>query len=127
MRKELWGYSPDENLSVEDLLHMRYHGIRPAPGYPPGPDHTDKREIFRLLEAERNAGMGLTESCMMTPGASVSGFYFAHPESVYFSVGRVTREQVEDYAERKGITTQEAERWLASVLAYERGAVGELA
>jgi 5-methyltetrahydrofolate--homocysteine methyltransferase len=127
VRKELWGYSPDENLSVEDLLHMRYHGIRPAPGYPPGPDHTDKREIFRLLEAERNAGMGLTESCMMTPGASVSGFYFAHPESVYFSVGRVTREQVEDYAERKGITTQEAERWLASVLAYERGAVGELA
>ena len=119
VRRELWGYAPEERLSSEDLVAEAYRGIRPAPGYPACPDHTEKRTLFRLLEAERNAGMALTESCAMTPASSVSGLYFAHPEARYFGVGRVDRDQVEDYARRKGMALAEAERWLAPNLAYE--------
>ncbi|TVQ38239.1 MAG: methionine synthase [Spirochaetaceae bacterium] len=118
VRKELWGYAPDERLSVDELLMIRYRGIRPAPGYPPCPDHSDKRLIFELLDAGRQADIGLTESNMMTPGASVSGYYFAHPQSKYFSVGKLARDQVEDYARRKAVSVQQAERALQSVLAY---------
>ena len=120
MRRELWGYAPDERLSNEELVAEAYRGIRPAPGYPACPDHTEKRTLFRLLDAERNAGMALTESCAMTPASSVSGLYFAHPEARYFGVGRIDRDQVEDYARRKGMDLAEAERWLAPNLAYER-------
>ena len=120
VRRELWGYAPDERLSNEELVAEAYRGIRPAPGYPACPDHTEKRTLFRLLDAERNAGMALTESCAMTPAASVSGLYFAHPEARYFGVGRIDRDQVEDYARRKGMDLAEAERWLAPNLAYER-------
>ena len=118
VRKEFWGYAPGENLSVEDLLQVRYQGIRPAPGYPPCPDHADKAILWDLLEPERY-GITLTESYMMVPPASVSAYCFMHPESKYFSVGRVSRDQVEDYAARKGITVEQAERSLQSVLAYE--------
>ncbi len=117
MRKEIWGYAPDEDLSREDLLHIRYRGIRPAPGYPPCPDHTDKDRIWELLHPDE-LGINLTESKMMTPAASVSGFVFAHPESRYFSVGKVARDQVEDFARRRAEPVEEAERWLQSVLAY---------
>ena len=117
-RKELWGYAPNENLSREDLLKVKYAGIRPAPGYPPCPDHTDKKIIFELLDASAQAGITLTESFMMVPAASVSGYIFALEQSKYFSVGRIGRDQVADYAARKGIDVATAERWLASVLAY---------
>ena len=119
VRRKLWGYAPDERLTNEELIAEAYRGIRPAPGYPACPDHTEKRTIFRLLDAERNAGMQLTESCAMTPAASVAGLYFAHPEARYFGVGRIDRDQVEDYAGRKGMELAEAERWLAPNLAYE--------
>ncbi|WP_455382915.1 vitamin B12 dependent-methionine synthase activation domain-containing protein, partial [Salinispira pacifica] len=118
VRKEVWGYAPQESLSREDLLRIRYDGIRPAPGYPPCPDHTDKEIIFDLLEAPEQAGITLTESCMMVPAASVSGYYFALPDSKYFSVGKIGRDQVADYARRKGIDIATAEKWLASTLAY---------
>jgi 5-methyltetrahydrofolate--homocysteine methyltransferase len=111
-------YAQDERLSSEELIAEKYRGIRPAPGYPAYPDHTEKRTIFDLLGAER-AGIHLTENYAMTPAASVSGLYFAHPESRYFAVGRIGRDQVTDYARRKGLTLQEAERWLAPNLAYE--------
>jgi 5-methyltetrahydrofolate--homocysteine methyltransferase len=122
VRREFWGYASDEALDSRDLIAERYRGIRPAPGYPACPDHTEKRTIFRLLEAERLAGMRLTESGAMLPAASVSGWYFAHPDAAYFGVGRVGRDQVEDYARRKGWSLAEAERWLAPNLAYEPGA-----
>ncbi len=118
VRREIWGYAPDEQLTNEGLIAEDYRGIRPAPGYPACPDHTEKRTIFRLLDAERNAGMSLTESCAMVPAASVAGFYFAHPEARYFGVGRIDRDQVEDYARRKGMDAAETERWLAPNLAY---------
>ena len=118
VRKTWWGYAPHEDLSLDDLLAVRYQGIRPAPGYPPCPDHQDKEMLFELLEAEK-LGMSLTESYMMIPAAATSGYYFAHPDSKYFSVGKVTQEQVEDYAERKGITRQQAEKYLQSVLTYD--------
>ena len=118
VRKELWGYAPDENIPPDDLILEKYQGIRPAPGYPAQPDHTEKTTIFKLLDAERNAGVTLTESLAMWPGSSVSGLYFSHPESAYFGVGKVERDQVEDYAERKGYTVEETERWLAPVLNY---------
>ncbi|MBN1647075.1 MAG: methionine synthase [Spirochaetales bacterium] len=120
VRKEYWAYSPDEDLSVEDLLRIRYQGIRPAPGYPPCPDHTDKELIFDLLDAENNAGISLTESRMMVPEASVSGFYFARPESKYFSVGKITGEQIADFSRRKERSVGETEKWLSPLLAYER-------
>ncbi len=118
VRKEFWGYAPDENLSITELLNIRYQGIRPAPGYPPCPDHTEKRIMWDLLEPDREIGLTLTESCMMMPPAAVSAFCYGHPGSKYFSVGKVAKDQVQDYAERKGIDMREAERWLQSVLAY---------
>ena len=119
VRREFWGYAPDEALDNEALIAERYRGIRPAPGYPACPDHTEKATLFRLLDATRNAGIELTEGFAMYPAAAVSGWYFAHPDSQYFVVGRVTREQVEDYARRKGWTREEAERWLAPNLDYD--------
>jgi 5-methyltetrahydrofolate--homocysteine methyltransferase len=119
VRKEFWAYAPDENLSNEELIAEKYRGIRPAPGYPAQPDHTEKATLFRLLDAEAAAGVKLTESFAMWPGASVSGLYFSHPESAYFGVGRIGRDQVEDYAGRKGWTMAEAERWLSPILAYD--------
>jgi 5-methyltetrahydrofolate--homocysteine methyltransferase len=113
-----WGYGTSEQLTVDDLIHERYRGIRPAFGYPACPDHSEKRKLFALLDAER-AGLTLTESCAMLPAASVSGLYFAHPAASYFTVGRVGRDQVEDYARRKGAEVSEVERWLAPNLAYE--------
>ena len=119
VRRELWGYAPDEDLDNEALIAEAYRGIRPAPGYPACPDHTEKRTLFDLLDVERNAGIELTDSFAMSPGAAVSGWYFSHPESRYFGVGRIERDQVEDYARRKGWSIDEAERWLASNLNYE--------
>jgi 5-methyltetrahydrofolate--homocysteine methyltransferase len=119
VRRELWGYAPHERLTNEQLIAESYRGIRPAPGYPAQPDHTEKGTIFRLLDAERRAGIRLTESYAMWPGAAVSGLYFSHPESHYFGVGKVERDQVEDYARRKGWSVEETERWLAPVLNYE--------
>jgi 5-methyltetrahydrofolate--homocysteine methyltransferase len=124
VRKELWGYAPDEALDNARLIAEAYRGIRPAPGYPACPDHTEKRTLFDLLEAESNAGVTLTESFAMNPGASVSGYYFSHPESRYFGLGRLHRDQIEDYARRKGLPLAEVERWLASNLAYDP-ALGE--
>jgi 5-methyltetrahydrofolate--homocysteine methyltransferase len=114
-----WGYGREEHLSSEQMIDEEYRGIRPAPGYPACPDHTEKRSIFQLLEAGEAAGMTLTENCAMTPAASVSGLYFAHPDSRYFAVDRITREQVEAYAARKGMPVAEAERWLAPNLGYD--------
>ncbi|HZL90146.1 MAG TPA: methionine synthase, partial [Pirellulaceae bacterium] len=114
-----WGYGRDEKLSSEDLVDERYRGIRPAPGYPSQPDHTEKRTIFDLLDAEKNTGISLTESYAMWPAASVCGLYFAHPEARYFALDRITKEQVEDYARRKGLSLAEMERWLAPNLGYE--------
>jgi 5-methyltetrahydrofolate--homocysteine methyltransferase len=119
VRRELWAYAKGEKLTSEDLIAEQYRGIRPAPGYPAQPDHTEKGTIFRLLDAEAKAGIQLTESFAMWPGAAVSGLYFAHPESHYFGVGKVERDQVEDYARRKGWTLDEAERWLGPVLNYD--------
>jgi 5-methyltetrahydrofolate--homocysteine methyltransferase len=114
-----WGYGRDEKLTSEDLIEEKYRGIRPAPGYPSQPDHTEKRTIFDLLSAEKNADMTLTESYAMWPAASVCGLYFAHPEARYFALDRITKEQVEDYARRKGMSLAEMERWLAPNLGYE--------
>jgi 5-methyltetrahydrofolate--homocysteine methyltransferase len=113
VRRELWGYVPDESLDNQALIEERYQGIRPAPGYPACPDHTEKRTIFTLLEAEERAGITLTESMAMLPGASVSGFYLWHPDARYFGLGRIDHDQLEDYAVRKGWSIEEAERWLA--------------
>ncbi len=118
VRKDLWGYSPDEALENTALIAEQYRGIRPAPGYPACPDHTEKGILFELLSAEANTGITLTDSFAMHPTAAVSGFYFSHPDTRYFGVGRIERDQVEDYARRKGMTLPEAERWLASNLAY---------
>jgi len=101
-----------------DLIAEKYKGIRPAPGYPACPDHTEKRKLFDLLQAEKNAGITLTESFAMYPASSVCGFYFSHPESKYFGVGKIEKDQVEDYAKRKGISIEEAEKWLSPNLAY---------
>ncbi len=119
VRMDYWGYQPDEQLDNESLIAEKYAGIRPAPGYPACPEHSEKATLFRLLDAERNANMQLTESFAMLPTAAVSGYYFSHPQSQYFVVGRVTREQVVDYAKRKGVDRVQAERWLASNLDYD--------
>jgi 5-methyltetrahydrofolate--homocysteine methyltransferase len=119
VRTELWGYAPDEPFDVDALIAEQYRGIRPAPGYPAQPDHTEKGTLFRLLDAEAATGLQLTESYAMYPTAAVSGLYFAHPESHYFGVGRVERDQVADYARRKGWSVAEAERWLGPILNYE--------
>jgi 5-methyltetrahydrofolate--homocysteine methyltransferase len=118
VRREFWGYAPDEKLKPDELILEQYAGIRPAPGYPAQPDHTEKATLFALLDAEKNAGVKLTENYAMWPGSSVSGLYFSHPQSFYFGVGKIERDQVEDYAARKGWTVTEAERWLAPVLNY---------
>ena len=113
VRKEYWGYAKDEDLSNEELIREKYQGIRPAPGYAACPEHTEKQIIWDLLDAEKHTGMKLTESYAMWPGASVSGWYFAHPESKYFAVAKIQSDQVEDYASRKGWTLEEAEKWLS--------------
>ena len=119
VRHELWGYAADETLSNEDLIAEKYRGIRPAPGYPACPDHTEKRTLWELLDVKNQTGIELTESMAMWPGASVSGWYFSHPQSQYFVVGRVGRDQVASYAQRKGWTLAEAEKWLSPNLGYE--------
>ncbi|NUO34132.1 MAG: methionine synthase, partial [Dermatophilaceae bacterium] len=119
VRKEFWGYAPDEHLDNVALIKEQYTGIRPAPGYPACPEHTEKQTLWSLLDVETHTGMTLTESMAMAPGASVSGWYFSHPQSQYFVVGRLGRDQVQDYADRKGWTLAEAERWLSANLAYD--------
>jgi 5-methyltetrahydrofolate--homocysteine methyltransferase len=119
VRTEFWGYDDGESLANEDLIAERYRGIRPAPGYPACPDHTEKQTLWELLDVEDNAGIQLTESMAMWPGAAVSGWYFSHPQSQYFVVGRLGRDQVEEYAGRKGWTVAEAERWLSANLGYD--------
>ncbi|MBL7920846.1 MAG: methionine synthase [Bacteroidia bacterium] len=118
VRKEFWGYAKNETLSNEDLIKEEYAGIRPAPGYPAQPDHTEKLTIWKLLDVEKNTGIVLTESLAMVPTAAVSGLYFSHPQSHYFGIGKINKEQVEDYAKRKGIALEVAERWLGPNLAY---------
>jgi 5-methyltetrahydrofolate--homocysteine methyltransferase len=119
VRKEFWAYAPDEDISNEDLIREEYRGIRPAPGYPAQPDHTEKETLFELLQAERRIGVKLTESYAMWPGSSVSGLYLAHPEAHYFGVAKVERDQAEDYARRKGMSIPEVERWLGPILNYD--------
>ncbi|MEZ4892108.1 MAG: methionine synthase [Saprospiraceae bacterium] len=119
VRKEFWGYSSDENLDNDSLIKEAYRGIRPAPGYPACPEHTEKNSLWQLLEPEKNIGISLTESFAMYPAASVSGWYFSHPESRYFGLGQIAEDQVKDYAARKGMSKSEAERWLRPVLNYE--------
>ncbi|HEU5265248.1 MAG TPA: vitamin B12 dependent-methionine synthase activation domain-containing protein, partial [Jatrophihabitans sp.] len=118
VRTEFWGYQPDEALDAEGLIKEQYVGIRPAPGYPACPEHTEKQALWRLLDVKANVGIELTDGMAMWPGASVSGWYFAHPQSQYFVVGRIGRDQVEDYAARKDWTGREAEKWLAPYLGY---------
>ncbi|HEY9013069.1 MAG TPA: methionine synthase [Devosia sp.] len=118
VRKEFWGYAPDETFSPEELILERYRGIRPAPGYPAQPDHTEKATLFRLLNAKQRIGVELTEGYAMWPGSSVSGIYLSHPEAFYFGVAKVERDQVEDYSRRKGMPTREVERWLGPILNY---------
>ena len=125
VRKELWAYAPDERFSPADLIGEPYAGIRPAPGYPAQPDHTEKTTLFRLLDAEREIGVSLTESFAMWPGSSVSGLYIASPESYYFGVAKVERDQAEDYARRKGMDVADVERWLGPVLNYVPASVRE--
>jgi 5-methyltetrahydrofolate--homocysteine methyltransferase len=119
VRTEFWGHADDAGLSNEDLIAERYAGIRPAPGYPACPDHTEKLTIWDLLDTEKATGITLTESMAMWPGASVSGIYYSHPAAQYFVVGRIGRDQVADYAERKGWSMTEAERWLSPNLGYD--------
>jgi 5-methyltetrahydrofolate--homocysteine methyltransferase len=119
VRRELWGYAKDEKLNADDMIAEKYRGIRPAPGYPAQPDHTEKRTIFDLLEATARTGIDLTESMAMTPPSSVSGLYFAHPQAEYFGTGKIDRDQVADYARRKGWDLATAERWLSPILAYD--------
>ena len=115
-RKNYWGYDKDEQLSSEELIKEQYTGIRPAPGYPACPDHTEKYKLFHLLNASETIGIELTESLAMYPASSVCGWYFSHPQSQYFGIGKIQRDQLEDYAKRKNFTIQEAEKWLSPVL-----------
>jgi len=117
--RDEWGYGLTEGLSNDDFIHEKYRGIRPAPGYPACPDHTEKGTIWKLLDVQANTGMLITESFAMWPGSSVSGLYFAHPESRYFSLGKIDRDQVADYSERKGMSVAEVERWLGQSLNYD--------
>jgi len=120
VRKEYWAYSSDERLSNEELIKESYNGIRPAPGYPACPDHTEKGTLFDLLSAEVNAGISLTEHFAMTPTAAVSGWYISHPEARYFAVGKINKDQVENYAKRKGQSVEITERWLSPILFYDQ-------
>jgi 5-methyltetrahydrofolate--homocysteine methyltransferase len=119
VRKEFWGYAPDEALTVEQLVKEKYQGIRPAPGYPACPDHTEKALLFELIDVTRRTEIKLTESFAMWPAAAVSGFYFSHPEATYFAVGKINKDQVKDYARRKGMEIKTVERWLSPNLGYE--------
>lgn len=119
VRREMWGYAPDERLSCPDLLKVKYRGIRPAPGYPSQPDHTEKETMWDLMGVKDAIGVELTESLAMLPAASVSGLYFAAKESKYFAVGKITKEQVADYAARKGRPVEDMEKWLRPMLCYE--------
>jgi 5-methyltetrahydrofolate--homocysteine methyltransferase len=121
VRREFWGYAPEERFTNDQLVREEYRGIRPAPGYPACPDHTEKATLWRMLDPESRVGIRLTESYAMHPTAAVSGWYFSHPEARYFQVGKVDADQVADYARRKGMTLAEAERWLAPVIGYEPG------
>ncbi|MGH7442530.1 MAG: vitamin B12 dependent-methionine synthase activation domain-containing protein, partial [bacterium] len=116
--RKAWGYGENENLALKDLLAEKYQGIRPAAGYPTCPEHTEKIAMWELLDAEKATGIKLTSSYAMYPGSSVSGLYFSHPESRYFSVGRLAKDQVADYARRKGWSMEQAEKWLGPYLAY---------
>jgi 5-methyltetrahydrofolate--homocysteine methyltransferase len=124
VRRELWGYAPNEHLDNQALIREQYQGIRPAPGYPACPDHTEKKTLFELLDAERLSGVTLTESYAMHPTSAVAGWYFGHPDAHYFGVGKIERDQVEAYAGRKGVSVAEAERWLAPILNYDRAPQG---
>jgi 5-methyltetrahydrofolate--homocysteine methyltransferase len=117
--RDEWGYGNSEKLNVDDMVSEKYRGIRPAPGYPAQPDHTEKPILFELLDAENRVGIKLTESNSMSPASSVSGMYYAHPESRYFAVGKINKDQVEDYAERKKMSVSEVERWLGPILGYD--------
>jgi 5-methyltetrahydrofolate--homocysteine methyltransferase len=121
VRREFWGYAPEERFTSDQLVREEYRGIRPAPGYPACPDHTEKATLWRMLDVERNVGIRLTESFAMYPTAAVSGWYFSHPEARYFQVGQIAADQVTDYARRKGLSLAEAERWLAPIVGYEPG------
>jgi 5-methyltetrahydrofolate--homocysteine methyltransferase len=118
VRTEFWGYAPNENLTVDQLINEKYQGIRPAPGYPACPDHTEKRILFDLLEVEKNTGITLTESFAMFPTAAVSGLYFSHPDAKYFGLGKINKDQVVDYSKRKGFNLEIMERWLSPNLGY---------
>ena len=118
VRKQYWGYAQDETFAADELSGEPYRGIRPAPGYPAQPDHTEKTTLFSLLDARQRIGVSLTESYAMWPGSSVSGIYLAHPEAFYFGVAKVERDQVEEYATRKSMSIREVERWLGPILNY---------
>jgi 5-methyltetrahydrofolate--homocysteine methyltransferase len=126
VRREFWACAPNEDLSLHDLVAEKYQGIRPAPGYPACPDHSEKATLFKLLDASRATGVTLTENFAMYPTAAVSGFYFAHPQAKYFGVGKLGLDQVEDYAQRKGISAEEAQRWLTANLGYEPAPVAQV-
>jgi 5-methyltetrahydrofolate--homocysteine methyltransferase len=119
VRKEFWGYVKEEHLSNEELIKEEYSGIRPAPGYPACPDHTEKYKLFNLLGGQEATGITLTESLAMYPASSICGWYFAHPQSQYFGIGKIQKDQVEDYARRKGMSVEDVERWLRPVLEYD--------
>jgi 5-methyltetrahydrofolate--homocysteine methyltransferase len=116
VRTEFWGYAKDENITIPDLIKEDYRGIRPAPGYPACPDHTEKYKLFDLLNATENAGIQLTESLAMYPGASVCGWYFSHPDSHYFGIGHIEKDQLQDYAKRKEMSIEEMTKWLSPIL-----------
>ena len=116
VRKEYWGYDSDENLSNSELIAEKYNGIRPAPGYPACPDHLEKNIIWNLLDVEKNIGIKLTESLAMWPASSVSGYYFSHPESKYFGLGKIDTDQLKDYAKRRNISIEQAKKWLNPII-----------
>ena len=120
IRRNMWGYAKDESLDQADLLKVKYDGIRPAPGYPSQPDHTEKRTMWDVVQVKEHAGIELSDSLSMIPAASVSALVFAHPESEYFAVGQIGKDQVESYAARKGMELEVCERWLSPILNYER-------
>jgi 5-methyltetrahydrofolate--homocysteine methyltransferase len=119
IRKTYWGYDKDEALSLDDKLKVKYRGIRPAPGYPSQPDHTEKHTMWNLMKVEEKTGIKLTESLAMFPASSVSGLYFANKDAKYFAVGKITKDQVTDYAKRKGSSVEDTEKWLGPILSYQ--------